>query len=227
MNNVTFQLTDEDLLLWSREQAQTALKPENSLGKGRRRFLFVWCAVFCLIAVVMAGPIAALLLAGAMALSILFAYFALPFSLLQESRQRAWLTFGSRLERQPITVSLTPRGVLEADDCEERLTLYDAIEETEMTEKFLYARDKRGGVLLIPVRAFGGEIEARAFLIELQNRRMQSAVGLATSVVAADDPQTLPPAASVAPQPWWKAPQVGSEAEQQQKPQLSSRKTGN
>jgi hypothetical protein len=204
MNGVTFKLTDEDLLLWSREQAQAVLKPGNSLWKGRRRFLFVWCAVFCLIATVMAGPIAALLLAGAMALSLLFAYFAMPFSLLQDSRQRTWAAFGSRVEREPITVSLTPRGVLEADDCEERLTLYDAIEETKLTEKFLYAKDKRGGILLIPIRAFGGEIEARAFLVELQNRRMKSAVGLTAPVaVPVESPQNA--VASPVSQPWWKS----------------------
>ncbi len=215
MNNVTFQLTDEDLLLWSREQAQIFLKPGDAIRKGRLKFALIWGLLFCLIAGLLAGSTAALLLAGAALLSLLFAYVAMPFALRQDAQQRTWAAFGSRVERQPVTVSLGVRGVLEADDCEERLTLYDAIETAELTETFLFAKDKRGGILLIPIRAFGSESEAQTFLIELQNRRMQSAVGLRAATPVPIETPTLPPVAAprVVAQPWWKSQPAGAENE--------------
>jgi hypothetical protein len=128
---------------------------------------------------------------------------------------------GARMQIEAVpgvstTVSLTPRGVLEADDCEERLTLFEAITETALTEKFLSAKDKRGGVLLIPLRAFGSAAAATAFHMELENRRLRQSVGLAPThapVETALPTPVAPTRTDSAGQPWWRsAPKAESES---------------
>ena len=112
-------------------------------------------------------------------------------------------------------VSIEARGVMEVDDCEERLTLWDAISEVHLTDKFLCAKDKRGGVLLIPMRAFGSEAAANLFKIEMDNHRMRHAVGLAPATPVVTQPTTqvtMPTVPQEAPQQqatagWWRKPQ--------------------
>ena len=110
-------------------------------------------------------------------------------------------------------ISLQPRGVMELTEFEESLTLWDAITEVHSTETFLFAKDKRGGILLVPVRAFGSETAMKAFAMEIENRRMRHAVGL-TPAVPAVAPQTVTvtPPPQEAPQQqvtagWWRKPQ--------------------
>lgn len=104
------------------------------------------------------------------------------------------------------SVSLQARGVMEITEVEESLTLWDAITEVQWTEKFLYAKDKRDGILLVPVRAFGSESAMKAFALEIENRRMRHAVGLTPAVQTA---QVIPVPTQEAPQQqvtagWWR-----------------------
>jgi hypothetical protein len=190
MNKVTFKTTVDDFIELQEWQNQR----KNKFSQ--RPFpLIVLLGLLFFIAFLTLSSLSTLSVFLFLMLTIYSITVYLNFPKYQQKALRAQLE-STIQKHETITVSLTPRGVLETDDCEERLTLYDAIEETELTEKFLYAKDKRGGILLIPLRAFGGEVEARTFLIEFQNRRMQSAVGLAAPVpVLVEQPS---------PQPWWK-----------------------
>jgi hypothetical protein len=217
MNPITYTLTPEDwgeYALWSFQKT----KPPQKFY--RNKLLLFLAGFFMAFLVILSLGMPLPLLLGPM---FYFATIGALCLYLQSPEQiKRRVLASAKNEAHPSvekTVSLTPRGVLEADDCEERLTLFEAIAETALTEKFLYAKDRRGGVLLIPVRAFGSAAAATAFHLELENRRMRQAVGLTPTATAASTTPVAaqPTAGSAVPpqgsQPWWRsAPKTENES---------------
>jgi hypothetical protein len=217
MSTVTYRFTADDWADWAELQARQHWE-KSGLDRQYRRLTAVALAAFVLGTILI---VLGILTRGGTALAVgcLSFIFCLMLAaaanqchlgkLLQMTRKQAVLTMPERMTNET-EVSLTARGILEKDSCEERLTFWDAIEETQLTDKFLLVRDKNGNHLIVPVRAFGGEAAAQAFLLEIQNLRMRAAAGLGTSVVEAAASPVVQP---VEPQQvqhqtagWWRKP---------------------
>lgn len=223
MNPVTYSLTPEDWAeyhFWVYEnQSNREVARKRQLGFSLLTLLPMYLFLFAIFGF---SLVLFLTLAAVVTGTILVNRFLYsPEQIRKQFQER------SRLESAPSdtrTVSLTPRGVLEVDETEERLTLYDAITESTLTDKFLYSKDRKGGVLLIPTRIFASSAAAAAFHLELENRRMRHAVGLtpstpiiSTPVPAARVVEATPvvstPPQTQASQPWWRsAPRADNES---------------
>ena len=211
MNQLNFTLTEEDWADLYEYRTQKSLRTNIKFHKQIRwisllggtilGFIFLYAAINI-------GISAAILMIIIGLIPAIACFYGSPIT--QKGRRAiAIQAYSGNARKEPVTVSLTPRGVLEKDSCEERLTLWDAITEVELTEKFLCAKDKRGGTLLIPMRAFGSESMARLFLLEIENHRMRHAVGLTPPATVAPTAQVIP--SQSAPQQqvaagWWRKP---------------------
>jgi hypothetical protein len=209
MNEVTFTLTVDDLLAGdSQASVPATLRPLNPL---RSVVTVAAVAFFFAFAAWLFGPLVAICLVLMPAMPLSLAWLGARQAAAQRllSAQEA-----ANRRSEPVRVSLTPRGVLESDSVEERLTLWDAITEVQLTDKFLLAKDSRGGLLMIPVRAFGSAAAAKLFQIEMDNHRMRHAVGLSPATSLAAQP-TIPVTTATVPQEapqqqatagWWRKP---------------------
>ncbi|MGC4047730.1 MAG: hypothetical protein QM758_28385 [Armatimonas sp.] len=209
MNPVTYSLTPED---WAEHRVWLyETQPDKETPRRRQlAFSLLMLLPMYLFLTAILGFSVPLFVTLALAI---FGTVAINRFLYSPAQIKKQIYERTRLESTPgdtRTVSLTPRGVLEVDDCEERLTLYDAITETALTDTFLHCKDRKGGILLIPMRAFASSAAAVAFHMELENRRMRYAVGLtpaiSTPVALVETPQVISvtPQAQAA-QPWWRS----------------------
>lgn len=212
MNEVTYTMTSEDwadYFEWVNVDRYSAEEFSKLCWNGHRNLIgFLAVSVFVV-------SLAQFFL-GMTLLLISLGVLAYSFANYKNRRRAACRQKGQTIanaERR--TVQLQSRGILETLDGEECLTLWDAIVSVETTPKTLLSKDKRGNALTIPFHAFGSESAMKAFALEIENRRMRHAVGLApaTPILSqSTNPVTTPTVPQEAPQQqatagWWRKPQ--------------------